>query len=168
MKHTETCASRKFNVCDCDGVIDTPPTQTPTSDALRNEHIAAMNNAELSIGCAYESMYLKAQTLELELIQAQQGLNDWQDIAAQAQRERDEAREEVESWKQYVHNDTTELSQLRNAVDELVKAVTSSKFSHVICNCDYGCDGRLPLQGELCDWHKALTLANNLPHRKDK
>lgn len=48
-----------------------------------------------------------------------------------------------------------QLTELRQLADGILKSVKDSKYAHVLCKCDYGCDGRLPLRGELCDWHKA-------------
>lgn len=55
-----------------------------------------------------------------------------------------------------------QLSELKKASLDMIKSVQSNGFGHMICNCDHGVDGRLPLQGELCSWHKAKGAIEKL------
>ncbi len=95
----------------------------------------------------------KIRTLELELLQAQ--------------RERDEAREiNIERAdhileQQIRHN--AELTQLRNAVDELVKQLRKADW-----NCDCYEDEGHRQSCRTITIPAAIELANNLPHRKEK
>ncbi len=111
----------------------TPHTQTPPRSAAL---VAALKNHDTR-----KDYFTLCCELENELLQAQ--------------REREKLKEECRGWKELhdtneacINNQLAELTQLRNAVDELVKAA------------------------EIFDGHAkiddALTLANNLPHRKDK
>lgn len=43
-----------------------------------------------------------------------------------------------------------QLAEAREQRDRLADAITAWNESLDLCECDYGCDGRMPLQGEKC------------------
>ena len=44
-----------------------------------------------------------------------------------------------------------EFNQILTEVGALLK---SHRYAHMLCDCDHGCDGREPLKGERCAYHK--------------
>lgn len=76
---------------------------------------------------------------------------------------RDQFRLNGESYDNY-RKLSVENDQLRAKVGELesiIDYVKSHKMSHVVCDCDYGCDGRERLKGKPCPLHNNSTPSDS-------
>lgn len=60
----------------------------------------------------------------------------------------------LDLWADYMAgacvNLERQLAEAREQRDRLADAITAWNESLDLCECDYGCDGRMPLQGEKC------------------
>jgi hypothetical protein len=63
------------------------------------------------------------------------------------------------NYLQALEQNQNEAQQKEALIKQLAAFITKERKPwQSLCECDYGCDGRMPLQGELCEYCKLKNV----------
>ncbi len=157
----------------------TPPTQTPRTDDIERLLDNQVWNKTIEADEAARQLCKHSRTLELELLQAQRerdeaggSLKLHEELLAEIKDSNLEiANRKIKAFESalklsehHVEIYKTELTQLRNAVDNDVKVIEGLLDIHE-GHSSKECDDT---NCTVCAGNNALTKAKNLPHRKER